>query len=380
MEYYQQCTKCVLDTKDDTNIRFDEKGVCSYCTQFETDYRSFLDMPEKTKTAELEKMVAQMKADGKGKPYDCICGVSGGVDSSYLAARAKEMGLRALLVHFDNGWNSELAVKNIEQICHYTGFDLHTYVVEWEEFKDLQLAYIKAGVLDWEVPTDHGLWAVVLKKAKELGVKHILIGANYQTEGVLPKTMRYDKADLKNIRDIYRKFGKGKKFRSFPTYEFWNHMYLKFVWGLKLDTMLYFMEYNKEASKKYLVEVVGWRDYGGKHYESIFTRFYQGYVLKEKFGYDKRKAHLASLICSGQMSREEALAELDRPSIEDTMLKQDLEFFIKKMDLTSTEFEKIMKTKPVPHTQFASYSEFEYPLFKKILATLLKVKNTIKRK
>ncbi len=375
---YKQCTKCILDTNDDKNISFDEKGVCNYCNKFYQEYDQYLKMPPQEKENNLKKMVEIMKVDGKGKKYDCICGISGGVDSSFIAAKAKEYGLNALLVHFDNGWNSELSVKNIEQICKYTGFDLYTYVVDWEEFKELQLSYIKAGVLDWEVPTDHGLWAVILKKAKELDIKHILIGANYQTEGVLPLPMRYDKADLKNIKDIYNKFGKGGSFRSFPVYKFWNHMYLKLVWGLKLDSMLYFMEYNKTASKQYLIDVVGWRDYGGKHYESIFTRFYQGYILKEKFGYDKRKAHLASLICSGQMSRQEALAELEKPSIDPVILKGDLEFFLKKMGLEKEEFEKIMRTPPVPHENFKSYSTFEYPLFKKILKNLLAVKNLIK--
>ena len=375
MTDYMMCSKCVLDINDDKNITFNEKGVCSYCQTFEKDYSPYLTMSSNSKELELNKMVMQMKADGIGKKYDCICGVSGGVDSSFLAAKAKEFGLRVLLVHFDNGWNSELAVKNIEQICKYTGFDLHTYVVDWEEFKDLQKAYIKAGVLDWEVPTDHALWAVILKKVKQLNVKHILIGANYQTEGVLPKTMRYDKADLKNIQDIYKKFGSGKKMKSFPTYKLWPHMYMRFFGGLQLDSMLHYMEYNKDVSKQYLIDVVGWRDYGGKHFESIFTRFYQGYVLKEKFGYDKRKAHLASLICSGQMSRSEALNELSKPAIDPTVLKGDLQFFIKKMGFTEDEFTNIMKEKPVAHESFKSYSDFQYPLFKKTLKFLVAVKN-----
>lgn len=372
------CSKCVLNNSDDPNITFDHDGICNYCQKFDNDYKNYMTMSTKVKADNIAMMVDKMKADGKGKAYDCICGVSGGVDSSYLAAKAKEYGLRALLVHFDNGWNSELAVKNIEQLCKYTGFDLHTYVVNWEEFKDLQLAYIKAGVLDWEVPTDHGLWAVVLKKATELNIKHILIGANYQTEGVLPETMRYDKADLKNIRDIHSKYGQLKKIKSFPVYKFWWHMYLRWVWGLKLDTMLYFMEYNKVESKQYLIDVVGWRDYGGKHYESIFTRFYQGYVLNEKFGYDKRKAHLASLICSGQISKQEAIDELKKPMIDPIVLKDDLEFFLKKMGLSADEFNKIMHEKPVPHEAFKSYSTFEYPLFKKILRFLVAVKKIVK--
>ena len=374
----QQCSRCVLNTHDDNNITFNQEGVCNYCQNFDKDYRALLTLDLTKKEAELQKEISKMKADGIGKKYDCICGISGGVDSSFLAAKAKEFGLRTLLVHFDNGWNSELAVKNIEQICKYTGFDLHTYVVDWEEFRDLQLSYIKAGVLDWEVPTDHGLWAVILMKAKELGVRHVLIGANYQTEGILPKTMRYDKADLKNIKDIFKKHGKRKQFKSFPSYPFWWHMYLKFVWGLKLDSLLYHMEYSKDESKKYLIDVVGWRDYGGKHYESIFTRFYQGYVLKEKFGYDKRKAHLASLINSGQISRKEALDELTRPAIDPQVLKNDLDFFLKKMGLSSEEFATIMKTKPVPHETYNSYSKFEYPMFKRIISFLIKVKKIIK--
>lgn len=374
----RSCNRCILDSIDDHQITFDLNGICSYCEKFDKDYIFILNKTDEEKNRELNNLIETIKSEGKGKKYDCICGISGGLDSSFLAAKAKEFGLRTLLVHFDNSWNSELAVKNIEQICKYTGFDLHTYVVNWEEFKDLQKAYIKSGVLDWEVPTDHGLWAVILKKAKELNIKHILIGANYQTEGVLPSTMRYDKADLKNIRDIHSKYGKLKKIRTFPVYKFWWHSYLKWVWGLKLDTLLYYMEYNKDQAKQYLIDVVGWRDYGGKHYESIFTRFYQGYVLNKKFGYDKRKAHLSSLICSSQISKKEAIEELQNPMINSDVLQDDLHFFLKKMEFTVDEFQEIMNQKPVLHLAFKSYSTFEYPLFKKILRLLVIAKKIIK--
>lgn len=377
---FRACNRCVLDTSDDQNISFDPEGVCSYCHTFDKDYKPYLLMSAIEKEKELKRRVEIVKADGKGKKYDCIIGISGGVDSSYVAAKAKELGLKALLIHFDNGWNSELAVKNIEQICRYTGFDLYTYVVNWDEFKDLQRAYIKAGVLDWEVPTDHGLWAITLKKAKELNIKYILTGSNYQSEGILPAPMRYDKGDLKNIKDIYRKFGRNKKFRSFPTYSFWWHQYLKFVWGLKIEPILFYMDFNKLKSKEFLINTVGWKDYGGKHYESIFTRFYQGYALKEKFHVDKRKAHLASLICSGQMSREEALSELKKPLIEPEILKEDLRFFLKKMDFTEEEFSAIMKATPVPHENFKSYSKRVYPLFRYILPKLVSLKKLIKKK
>ena len=374
----RSCNRCILDSNDDHQITFDINGICSYCQKFDKDYIFILNKTDEEKNRELNNLIEIIKSEGKGKKYDCICGISGGLDSSFLAAKAKEFGLRTLLVHFDNGWNSELAVKNVEQICKYTGFDLHTYVVNWEEFKDLQKAYITSGVLDWEVPTDHALWAVILKKAKELNIKHILIGANYQTEGVLPSTMRYDKADLKNIRDIHSKYGKLKKIRTFPVYKFWWHTYLKWVWGLKLDTLLYYMEYNKAQAKQYLIDVVGWRDYGGKHYESIFTRFYQGYVLNKKFGYDKRKAHLSSLICSGQISKKEAIEDLQNPMINSDVLQDDLQFFLKKMEFTADEFQQIMNQNPVPHLAFKSYSTFEYPLLKKILRLLVIAKKTIK--
>ena len=374
----RSCNRCILDSNDDHQITFDINGICSYCQKFDKDYIFILNKTDEEKNRELNNLIEIIKSEGKGKKYDCICGISGGLDSSFLAAKAKEFGLRTLLVHFDNGWNSELAVKNVEQICKYTGFDLHTYVVNWEEFKDLQKAYITSGVLDWEVPTDHALWAVILKKAKELNIKHILIGANYQTEGVLPSTMRYDKADLKNIRDIHSKYGKLKKLRTFPVYKFWWHTYLKWVWGLKLDTLLFYMEYNKDQAKQYLVDLVGWRDYGGKHYESIFTRFYQGYVLNKKFGYDKRKAHLSSLICSGQISKKEAIEDLQNPMINSDVLQDDLQFFLKKMEFTADEFQQIMNQNPVPHLAFKSYSTFEYPLLKKILHLLVIAKKIIK--
>lgn len=374
----RSCNRCILDSNDDHQITFDINGICSYCQKFDKDYIFILNKTDEEKNRELNNLIEIIKSEGKGNKYDCICGISGGLDSSFLAAKAKEFGLRTLLVHFDNGWNSELAVKNVEQICKYTGFDLHTYVVNWEEFKDLQKAYITSGVLDWEVPTDHALWAVILKKAKELNIKHILIGANYQTEGVLPSTMRYDKADLKNIRDIHSKYGKLKKIRTFPVYKFWWHTYLKWVWGLKLDTLLYYMEYNKDQAKQYLVDLVGWRDYGGKHYESIFTRFYQGYVLNKKFGYDKRKAHLSSLICSGQISKKEAIEDLQNPMINSDVLQDDLQFFLKKMEFTADEFQQIMNQNPVPHLAFKSYSTFEYPLLKKILRLLVIAKKIIK--
>lgn len=376
MNSYTQCNRCILDTNDDSEIFFDKEGICNHCRSYEQVAKTYL-YNDHDKKIELENLVAKIKADGIRKKYDCLLGVSGGVDSTYLAYLAKEYNLRPLLIHFDNGWNSELAVKNIEQICKYTGFDLFTYVVNWEEFKDIQLSYIKASVLDWEVPTDHALYAVLLRKAKELNIKYILSGANYQTEGILPKSMRWDKADLANLKAIHKKFGT-KKIKTFPTYGFWWHQYLKFVWGLQTVNILYYIEYNKKIIKEFLINKIGWRDYGGKHYESIFTKFYQGYVLKEKFHVDKRKAHLSSMICSGQISRMDALKELQISPIDADLLNSDIDYFIKKMRITREEFDNIMKAPVRSHREFKSYENIEYPLFKFFLKFCLKIKNALK--
>ena len=297
-------------------------------------------------------------------------GLSGGVDSSFLALKAMEWGLRPLLVHFDNGWNSELAVQNINGIVEKTGFDLYTYVVDWEEYMDLQLSYIKSGVIDWEVPTDHGFFAVLYKQASKRGIKSVLTGSNYQTESILPKSMSWRKQDLANILDIHNKFGT-RKLKTFPQLGFYKYLLYQKIRNFKVYGPLDYIDYNKDLAKTEIIEKFGWKDYGGKHYESIFTRFYQGYVLPKKFNVDKRKAHFSSLINSGQMSRLEALVEINKPTYTSSkQLEEDLSFFLKKMNLSKKEFEEILVQKPVKHTQFKSYTTGLYlkheSFFKKI--------------
>lgn len=350
---YQQCTHCILDTKDDAEIRFDDKGVCNYCNSYENNY--VINKPSEMELAkQLESTLEEIRIAGIGKKYDCIMGLSGGVDSSYLAYKAGELGLRPLIVHFDNGWNSELAIQNIENIINKTGFDLYTYVVNWEEFRDLQLAYIKAGVLDWEIPTDHGFFATLYKQAHKNKIPFIITGHNHQTEAIMPKSMRWSKMDIANIKDIHNKFGK-VPLKTFPMMGFFEYTYYQKFDKIQRINILELMPYDKVEAKKIITEAFGWRDYGGKHYESIFTRFYQGYVLREKFGYDKRKAHISNLICSGQMTREEGLAEIQKPSYDPAQLKEDMDYVLKKLGLSGSEFETIMRTKPVSHAEFKSY-------------------------
>lgn len=377
MRPYQQCSHCILDTKDDHNITFDPKGVCVYCNNY---FEKYLKNPltELDKELILNQYLQKIKQASIGKKYDSIMGLSGGVDSSYLAYKAKEFKLNPLLVHFDNGWNSELAVKNIESIINKTGFDLYTYVVDWEEFKDLQLAYIKASVLDWEIPSDHGFYALLFNQAYKYNIRYILTGHNHQTEAILPKTMRWSKLDVANIIDIYKKYGTGK-LKTFPMLGFYKNFYFGMVKKLERVNLLEYIPYNKDDAKELIKKEFGWRDYGGKHYESIFTRFYQGYVLTEKFGYDKRKAHLSNLICSGQITREKALEELEKPAYNSEQLAEDTTYVIKKLGLTAEEFEKYMKMPIRSHLEFKSYEMGIYRQHEKFMELIKPLSNLLKK-
>jgi N-acetyl sugar amidotransferase len=374
---YEQCTHCILDTGDDPEIKFDDSGVCNYCRDYDNNYVKNAKSAAENQF-ELERTLVEIKKSGKGNKYDCIMGLSGGVDSSFLALKAKEFGLNPLIVHFDNGWNSELAVKNIENIINYTGFDLYTYVVDWEEFRDLQLAYIRSGVLDWEIPTDHGFFATLHKQAYKKGIRYILTGHNHQTEAILPKTMRWSKMDVANIKDIHDKFGT-TPLRTLPLMGFFEYTWYLRVRKFERINLLELMNYNKEAAKKTIINEFQWRDYGGKHYESIFTRFYQGFVLLNKFGFDKRKAHLSNLICSGQISREEALAEIAKPPYDPEMLVEDKEYVIKKLGISIAEFNQIMDTPPISHNNFKSYETGVYVQHRKFMKFISPVTRIVKK-
>jgi N-acetyl sugar amidotransferase len=354
-----------MDNIADPNITFDENGVCNYYYEyFEKEKKHVKKGKEGEKY--FQNIIKLIKKDGKNKPYDCILGLSGGVDSSYMAYLAKKVGLRPLVVHFDNGWNSELAVKNIENIISKLDFDLHTLVVDWEEFKDLQRAYLLASVIDIEVITDHAIRATLFKLAANHKINYFLSGYNVVTEAILPSAWVYNKSDAVNIIDIHKHFGK-VPLKTFPLLTPFKKRY--YTVGLKIKSvpLLNYVDYNKEKVKEILKKELDWKDYGGKHYESVFTRFYQGYILPEKFKVDKRKAHLSTLICSGQITKEEALEDLRKPIYDEALLKQDFEFVLKKLDFTKEAFDKIMQIPPVPHTKFKTetYSYFDkFPIFK----------------
>lgn len=357
-----RCTRCVMDARD-PDISFDASGVCNYCREY-FEREPFVVHHGQEGKRRLNQIVSKIKSEGVGRDYDCIIGVSGGVDSTYVAYWAKKLGLRPLAVHFDNGWNSELAVKNIENILNKLNIDLYTYVVDWEEFKDIQLSFLRASVTNAEIPSDHGFLAVLYKVAAEKKIKYFLTGSNFTTEGILPPGYGYLSVDLKHIVGIHQRFGK-IPMRTYPKLSLLKYFYYRFFCGLKKIPILDYLDYHKAEAMKVIEQELGWKYYGGKHYESIYTRFFQSYILPNKFGIDKRKAHLSTLICSGQVSREEALAELSQSPYPPDLLRQDKEYVVKKMGITESEFDSIMAMPPKAH--------LEYPNNNKIFSILSKL-------
>lgn len=357
---YQICVRCIMDTSD-PEIVFDEEGICNHCKRYPDHIASLGDASERAR--KMETLVQTLKLAGRGKDYDCIMGLSGGVDSSYLAHFAvRELGLRPLVVHVDSGWNSELAVSNIEGICKGLSIDLHTLVIDWEEMRDLQLAYFRAGVANLDVPQDHAFNAAMVGEAKKFGIRHVLNGGNMQTESILPNAWGYDASDPASLRGIHKTYGR-IKLKTYPVRsDFARLITDPYIYGMKVHRPLEYLDYNKFEAKKLLMEKLGWRDYGGKHYESRFTKFFQAHYLPEKFGYDKRKAHLASLVASGQMTRDAALAEMQAPLYDPDDLKEDIAYFCKKLGISVSEYEQVMAQQPKTYKDYpnraAAYSRF----------------------
>lgn len=289
--------------------------------------------------------VERIKRDGQGKAHDCIIGISGGVDSSYVTYLAKaKFGLRPLLFHVDAGWNSQQAVNNIEKLVDGLGLDLHTEVINWEEMKDLQLAFFKAQVPHLDTPQDHAFFAGLYNFAAKNGVKYILTGANYSTECVRePLEWHYHASDLRQLKDIHAKFGT-RPLKTFPMADIFTYkLYYRFVKGVRVVKPLNYVPFYKEKAMQELVDKFGWQKYAHKHYESRFTRFYEGYWLPKKFGYDKRRAHFSSLILTGQMTREEALERIAKPAYDPETVAQDFEYIATKLDLTVAELQQLME-------------------------------------
>lgn len=350
---YQCCTHCVMDTTD-PEITFDAQGVCNHCREFDERARREW-FPNEEGRRRWEAVVQQIKVSGKEQEYDCILGLSGGVDSSYLALKVQEWGLRSLVMHVDAGWNSELAVANIEAIVKHCGYDLHTHVVDWEDMRDLQLAYLRAAVANQDVPQDHIFFASLYHFATRNGVRYILSGGNLATEGIFPSAWHGSAMDAINLKAIHKQYGE-RKLANYKTISFFDYYFwYPFVKKMRTVRPLNYMPYDKAAALKELEETVGYKPYPRKHGESVFTKLFQNYYLPQKFGMDKRRPHLSSLIVSGQMTRDEALEKLKEPLYEPAELEIDITYFCKKLRISRQEFEGLMKAPPHHYPDFPNW-------------------------
>ena len=350
-EEYRVCTRCVMDASD-SGVTFDENGVCSFCTRYE-EVKAQSGYRPGVSEKELERTVAVMKEKSRALDYDCVLGISGGVDSAYMLYIAKKLGLRVLAVHVDSGWNSEMAVRNIERMCEKLSVRLHTYVMDWPTMKELQRAYMLSGVANLDVPQDHLFCAAVYEMARKYKVKFILNGSNIATEGAAaPFSKQHSYRDTWHLNSIYRKHGRGKSLKKYPRLSLWE------AWmglpGVTKINLLNYVPYSKKEAIETLSREFGWEYYGGKHFESRFTKYFQSVYLPRKFGYDKRRSHLSCLVLNGEMTREEALDELALPPYPPEEQKEDEAYILKKLDISAEEWQRILSEPPTPDEAYFS--------------------------
>ena len=374
---YQICTNCVMDTTD-SQITFDENGFCDHCNSFKQNVLPNW-YPNDTGKELFRKQVAQIKASGKGKPFDCIMGMSGGLDSSFLLHLAvTEFGLRPLVFHVDGGWNTDIAVNNIQVLVDKLGLDLYTEVINWEEMKDFQLAFFKAGVPHLDIPQDHAFIAVLYHFANKHNIKYILNGGNFATECVRnPKEWLYYGTDMVQLRDIQKRFCT----RPLDTYPFssilFHKVYLRYIKGVQVVKPLNYLPYAKTNAMQVLSENYGWKPYPQKHFESRFTRFYEGYWLPTRFGYDTRRVQYSSLILTGQMSRDEALARLEKPAYDPATIDEEFEYIATKLGISVAEL-RHYHTMPLKTYKDYKNQEWLFDLGARVLKTL-GVERAVKR-
>ena len=351
------CNTCVMNDSD-PNIAFDSEGICNHCRSADQVKANF-SFPSNDHT-KLDELMTSLKK--KRGPYDCLIGLSGGVDSSYVALLAKRYDLNPLCLHFDNGWNSVIAVKNIKRIIDSTGWDYHTVVINWPEFKSLQRAYLKAGVIDIEVCTDHAIFASMLQIAKKEGIKSVLSGTNFATEHGMPMAWTWHKLDRVNLRAINNRFG-DRPLTEYPSTNTLKWLIIrKLGLGLKFLEPLNAFSFNKNKAICELQDEFGWESYGGKHHESVFTKFYQNYILPKKFKVDKRKVHISALVRTNQITRDEAVEQLNAPLYAPDELKRDKDFVLKKLGFSIEEFNDLMKSPPVNHNSYPTDRRYIDPL------------------
>jgi N-acetyl sugar amidotransferase len=342
------CIRCLLDTTV-SDIWFDENGLCKYCHIHDEMEKSHPLGPSLQK--EFENKIEQIKLKGRNRKYDCIVGVSGGRDSSYTLLTAINLGLRPLAVHFDNGWNSDISVQNIKKACDILNVELHTIVADWEEFKDLQISFLKASTPDADVPTDYAIYSVLYHVADRENIRYILNGHSFRTEGTSPISWTY--MDPLYVRSVHKKHGKIKKFNSFPHMSFVRLQYYIWIKRIREIRLMEFIDYRKTEVDDILARELGWQYYGGHHHENLYTRFFQSYYLPKKFNIDKRKTELSALVRSGQVSREEAIKELSDSEYEHET--KTVSYAINKLGLSEREFDEIMKQPVRSHDDYPTW-------------------------
>ncbi len=344
----QTCTRCIMDTTVE-DIWFDEKGVCKYCYIHDEMEKEFPEGEESKK--KLLKIVEEIKRKGKGKKYDCIAGLSGGRDSTFVLYKAVEMGLRPLAVHFDYGWNSDISVSNIKNACEKLNVDLHTIVADWEEFKDVQIAFLKSGTPDADIPADYAIYSILYNTAYKEGIKYILNGHSFRTEGTSPISWTY--MDSKYLKAVHKKFGKNKKIKSFSVMSLTKLIYYMFIKRIREIRLIEYVEYIKKDVDVLLESKLNWKYYGGHHHENNYTKFFQSYYLPQHFGFDKRKTELSALIRSKQITREAALKEIQNN--EYPYDKKVVDYVINKLGLTEEDFNNIMKAPLKSYNDYPTY-------------------------
>ncbi len=359
---YQVCSRCVMDTSD-PEIDFDDSGVCNHCRIFDAE-TSKNWFPGSDGEQRLSTICEEIRKEGKNQEYDCIMGLSGGIDSSYLALKIKGYALRPLVVHVDGGWNSELAVHNIERVVDYCGYDLHTQVIQWEEMRDLQVAYLRSGIANQDAPQDHAFFASLYKFAVKNRIRYVISGGNIATESVFPGAWHHSAMDMDNLMAIHERFGT-MSLRTFPLISvFQYYFYFPLVRKMKTVRPLNYMAYDKNEALDYLKEKIGYKDYGRKHGESIFTKFFQNYYLPKKFGYDKRRPHLASQVLSGQVARDDALRLLGQPLYDPHELEEDKTYIAKKLRISVEELDVFSTPPGKDYTEYKNWDR-KYMAIKK---------------
>jgi N-acetyl sugar amidotransferase len=363
---YRQCLRTIMDTTD-PDIRFDDEGVSNHVGVYEEARASGWN-PEGNPEI-LSQVVARIKQDGRGKKYDCILGLSGGLDSSFLAAIAHENGLRTLIFHTDTGWNTEIAVNNIESIARHYNFPLNTHVIDWNEMADVQRAFLRAGVPNQDIPQDHAIFAAFYTFAARKGIKWVLSGSNFATESVLPSAWGYDARDAFHLKKIHARYGE----RSLGKFPLMGHLRFSVEFnllrGMRVTKLLNLVPYRRKEVIERLSRETGWQYYGAKHFESRWTRFFQGYWLPEFFGYDKRLAHLSSLILTGEITKEEAQHEMKQQHYSPSLREEDIELIARKLKLRNDEI-ALLKNPSIR-------SHFKYPTSQSLTKLLISAKKRI---